>query len=125
MPSKRSERILKSIKDSGLSYGELSAITKIPKSALQRYATGETEKIPIDRIELIAKATNVKSEYLMGWDVPDESAHLAASLLTDKDAQKLYQLFIELSYEGRAKVFDYIVDLLKVPEYLADKKPNK
>ena len=27
--------------------------TNIPKSALQRYATGETEKIPITRIEVM------------------------------------------------------------------------
>ena len=66
--SERSKRILQSINDSGLSYGELSKLTNIPKSALQRYATGATEKIPIDRIESIAKATNVTAEYLLCWD---------------------------------------------------------
>lgn len=60
-------RILESLQKSELSYGELSNITGIPKSALQRYATGETGKIPIDRIEAIAKATNVSPSYLMGW----------------------------------------------------------
>ena len=65
---KRSERILKAISDSNLSYGQLSQITNIPKSALQRYATGQTEKVPIDRIEKIAKATGVSSSYLMGWE---------------------------------------------------------
>lgn len=63
-----SERILKSIKDAGLSYGELHERTGIPKSALQRYATGETEKIPLDRIEAIAKATEVSAAFLMGWE---------------------------------------------------------
>ena len=48
--SERSDRILHSIQRAGLSYNELSSLTQIPKSALQRYATGETEKIPIDRI---------------------------------------------------------------------------
>lgn len=57
--SQRSDRILHSIQRANLSYSELASLTKIPKSALQRYATGETEKIPIDRIEAIAKATNV------------------------------------------------------------------
>lgn len=66
--SERSDKILKAVRESKLSYGELSKLTGIPKSALQRYATGETEKIPIDRIELIARATGVSSEYLMGWD---------------------------------------------------------
>ena len=62
-----SNRILALIDEKGLSYGELSAMTKIPKSALQRYATGGTEKIPLPRIEAIAKALGVSSAYLIGW----------------------------------------------------------
>lgn len=62
-----SKRIKQAIDDSRLSYGELSKITGIPKSALQRYATGETEKIPLDRLELIAQATRVDTAYLLGW----------------------------------------------------------
>ncbi|MGN0107136.1 MAG: LexA family protein [Hominilimicola sp.] len=66
--SECSDRILAAIKRADLSYSELSALTDIPKSALQRYATGETEKIPIDRIEAIARAVDVSTQYLMGWD---------------------------------------------------------
>lgn len=61
-------RIYNAIQSSGLSYGELSNITKIPKSALQRYATGETEKCPLSRLEAIAQATGVSPAYLMGWE---------------------------------------------------------
>ncbi|MBQ9920556.1 MAG: hypothetical protein IJO52_00075, partial [Clostridia bacterium] len=68
MNSTISERILKVIQESNLSYGELSLITGIPKAALQRYATGTTLKVPIDRIELIAQATNTSAKYLMGWE---------------------------------------------------------
>ena len=64
----RSERIFAAMTERGLSYGELSRLTGIPKSALQRYATGETANIPIDRIEKIAEATGVAAEYLLGWD---------------------------------------------------------
>ena len=66
--SELSSKILALITEKGLSYGELAEITKIPKSALQRYATGSTEKIPIPRIEVIAKALGVSSAYLIGWD---------------------------------------------------------
>lgn len=62
------ERILSAIEESGLSYCELSKLTGISKSALQRYATGETSKVPIDRIEKIAKFTNVSVAHLMGWE---------------------------------------------------------
>lgn len=66
--STTAERILKAITKSGLSYAELSKCTNIPKSALQRYAVGETKNIPIDRIEAIAKATNVSAKYLLCWE---------------------------------------------------------
>lgn len=60
-----STRISNAIKNAGLSYAKLSKLTGISKSTLQRYSTGETEKISIDKLELIAKATNVPVEYLI------------------------------------------------------------
>lgn len=82
--SERSARILKSIVASNLSYGELSNLTGIPKSALQRYATGKTEKVPIDRLEAIAKATGVEAEYLMCWDKEDTKEEKAIADMIDK-----------------------------------------
>lgn len=64
-------RITKAMQKADLSYGELSKLTSIPKSALQRYATGETAKIPLDRIDAIAKATHVSAAYLLGWREDD------------------------------------------------------
>ncbi|MBQ7037746.1 MAG: helix-turn-helix transcriptional regulator [Clostridia bacterium] len=61
-------RILQAINAKEISYGELSKATGIPKSALQRYATGETRKIPLDRIQLIAQATGVSAAWIMGWE---------------------------------------------------------
>ena len=77
--SELSNRILNLILDKDLSYGELSRLTGIPKSALQRYATGETEKIPVDRLESIARALGTTSAYLMGWEEP------AAPVVSDAD----------------------------------------
>lgn len=64
--SETSNRILQLLSEKELSYGVLSEMTKIPKSALQRYATGETVKIPIERLEAIANALNTSVEYLTG-----------------------------------------------------------
>ena len=64
--SELSNRILNLILSKELSYAELSQRTGIPKSALQRYATGETEKIPADRLELIAKALGTTAADLLG-----------------------------------------------------------
>lgn len=66
--SEISEKILNLIQNKNVSYGDLSKHTGIPKSALQRYATGATEKIPFDRMELIAKALSADPAYLMGWE---------------------------------------------------------
>ena len=53
--------------ESVYSYPELERMTGIPKSTLQRYFTGETEKIPLSSLEKIAKAFDVDPAYLMGW----------------------------------------------------------
>mgnify|MGYP001625658429 FL=1 len=59
--------------NSGLSYMELEKRTGIPKSVLQRYAAGETKKIPVDAVERIARALDVSPAYLLGWqESPDE-----------------------------------------------------
>ncbi|MBQ3006788.1 MAG: helix-turn-helix transcriptional regulator [Clostridia bacterium] len=74
--SEISERILALIEQKDISYGELSKITNIPKSALQRYATGETPKIPIQRVEAIAKALGASAAYIMGWDDEPEDTKI-------------------------------------------------
>ena len=53
-----------------ISYGELARITGIPKSAIQRYATGATEKIPMDRLVRLAAALGVSVSSLS--DMPEE-----------------------------------------------------
>lgn len=61
----RAKRLSIAIKKSGLSYPELEKLTGIPKSSLQRYATGATKKIPIDYMEKIANALNIDPKYLI------------------------------------------------------------
>jgi len=63
-----SKRLLELIGRRGMSYSELAAKTGIPKSALQRYATGETAKIPLNRMEAMAEALKTTPAYLLGWE---------------------------------------------------------
>ena len=65
------KRILAEYTKSGYSYPELERLTGIPKSTLQRYFTGETEKMPLSSIEKIARAFEVDPAYLMGWKNKD------------------------------------------------------
>ena len=66
--SEQSERLLKVITDSKLTYVELEEKTGIAKSSIQRYATGNTKKIPVDAVKLIADATNSSAAWIMGWE---------------------------------------------------------
>ncbi len=60
-------RLYNSIQKSNLSYSELEKITGIAKSSIHRYATGQTQKIPLDAIEVLADALNVSAAWIMGW----------------------------------------------------------
>ena len=51
-----------------MSYQDLSDATGISKSTLQRYETGYIKKVPINQIEILAKALHTTPSYLMGWD---------------------------------------------------------
>ena len=58
------------MRDKKISIRELSEKTGIPKSAIQRYTSGVTEKIAIDRMKLMAEALGIDPAYVMGWDAP-------------------------------------------------------
>jgi len=65
-----SERLRIAIEESNLTYEKLGQLTGIAKSSIQRYATGNTKKIPIDAIEKLALHLNKSPIYLMGWSTP-------------------------------------------------------
>lgn len=62
------ERLMRLFVESRQTYRDVSKATGIPTSAIHRYLTGETPKIPIDRLEKLAAHFNTTTEYLMGWE---------------------------------------------------------
>lgn len=106
--NKTAERLKESIKKSGISQRELETITGIPHSAIQRYASGSTERIPSGRLLILASALNVSFSYLSGsdYEMAPEDAELIKSLghiypkedLPD-DVAALDVLFRELGWE--------------------------
>ncbi|MEG0874470.1 MAG: helix-turn-helix transcriptional regulator [Clostridiales bacterium] len=72
MNNATANEIIKRIKEKriekGLSYQQLADITKMSKSTLQRYETGEIENIPLHRLEVLANALGCTPAYLMGWE---------------------------------------------------------
>lgn len=74
------KRLQKLMTAQDLSYGELSKITGIPKSALHRYATGETEKEPIERAKQIAAALHTDTNYLLGFSPEAQIENIRAEI---------------------------------------------
>lgn len=65
-------RLLDLMASKRMSYQDLANITHIHKATLQRYFTGATKKVPIERIWPIAFALDTTPGYLMG-DTNDPS----------------------------------------------------
>lgn len=74
----------------GLSYQELSDLTGINKSTLQRYETGFIKKVPINKVQIIAKALNVTPGYLMGRENNKENQTYYLNPEAAKMAQEIY-----------------------------------
>lgn len=110
--SEQSQRLLKVILDSELSYVELEKKTGIAKSSIQRYASGATKKIPIDAVKLIADATNSSAAWIMGWD----DNHTEETCKTTEPT--VLQKYNRLNFVGQCKVDAYIDGLLENTVYL-------
>ena len=72
MPLSITDKLLTLMKEKNYSYADLEKLTSYSRSTLQRYFTGNTEKIPLDLIEEIAPIFGVTAAYLAGWedDIP-------------------------------------------------------
>lgn len=87
-----------------MSYQDLSDATQISKSTLQRYETGYIKKVPINQIEILAKALHTTPSYLMGWDTP-ASPSLSLTQQEEKHIKKYRQLS-----DMRRYVVDEVLD---------------
>lgn len=114
--SEISARILKIILKKDISYGELSEITGIPKSALQRYATGQTEKIPIDRLQSIAKALGTTAPYLMGWE--ETPAHKLPDNILPMPEMKKVPLLGSIACGAPILAEEHIEGYVEVPSHI-------
>lgn len=88
-----------------MSYQDLSDATQISKSTLQRYETGYIKKVPINQIEILAKALHTTPSYLMGWDAPPSS-----SLSLTQQEETHIKKYRQLDADGRERV-DYVLDM--------------
>lgn len=105
MSEKELTDLIERIKDRRLklemSYQDLSDATGISKSTLQRYETGYIKKVPINQIEILAKALHTTPSYLMGWDNNNNEARsLQPTKKVPKDLKKILE-DEEITLNGR------------------------
>lgn len=100
-------RLRAAINSSGLSYREIGNKLNLTASTIQRYATGQTKKIPVETLHKIAIVCGVTPEYIMGW--AESPAQIEE---TDLESQLKIALF-----SGDIKVTDEMWN--KVKEFAA------
>ena len=118
------KRIKQVMDERDLSYGQLSELTHIPKSSLQRYVTGSTPKIPIDVIQEIESALNLRKGTLLGWeDTADAEPQTTLPRQTGEHLslpsiqQKILSNCQQLNETGQKKVLDFSGDLIDSGKY--------
>ena len=124
----RTRRINEAIAKSGYSYPELEKITGIPKSTIQRYATGGTQKTDFDVVEIIASAINADTQYLLCWETESEISQETQNAIDlvkkDEDVQCYINALGELTEAQRQLVINLSLDNIKNIKN-ADKEDNK
>ena len=78
-------RLLAAYEESGLSYSELSRLTGIPKSMIQRYLAGNVERIPIERMDSLCKVFHLDINELLGWSEPDRDGRIMRSVTPEQN----------------------------------------
>lgn len=94
------------------------------KQTVQKYESGLIKNIPIDKIELLAKALNTTPLDLLGWHYYDlKYPNLKKELeeyeknTNSLEEQTLLDDFNKLNDLGKRKVITYTKDLTEMPKY--------
>ena len=100
-----SQRIRNQMQKLGLSYGELAERSGLAKSAVHRYATGLTDKIPTEALEKLSHALGVQPAYLTGWESERPStlaAHFEGEEFTEDELREIED-FVRFVKSKRSK----------------------
>ena len=100
-------RLKEMIKKSGLSQRDLELKTGIPHSAIQRYAAGKTDRIPISRFESLASALGTTADYLLGWNKNNTTSESESGR-----ANEFIKLFERLSDDQQKLIIETIKAIL-------------
>lgn len=84
-------RLRRAIGAKGFSYARLERLTGIPKSCIQRYATGTTKEIPAGKVKILADALDVDLLWMMGQPVNEEEKEEKKTVENNDQTYTLYE----------------------------------
>ena len=96
----------------GYSYADIAKITGLPKSSIQRFLTGTTEKFPLEFLEPICNALQISAAEAMGWDDPVVVSATLEQPITNlsPEEQILVKAYREAMPEYQAVVMDILAN---------------
>lgn len=110
-------RLKRAILSSELNYYELEKLTKIPKSAIQRYASGKTKKIPVQRLETLSKVLHVSMNYLLGQEPSEKPPPSPFLQAVTESENELLRYGRKLNEVGLERLTEYAGMLSQNPKY--------
>ena len=101
---------------------ELGSRIGVGKSAVQKYEADAVKEIKYSTIVKICSALNVPPSMLMGVNEAPSDDELLSSLdaVIGAGARELVSKFDQLNREGRIKLLDMAIDLVKIMDYRRD-----
>lgn len=72
-------KIREARKNIGFSMAELGKLVNLHESTVQRYEDGEIKSLDVEKLTEFAKALNISSAYLVGWDDKTEEKNTTAA----------------------------------------------
>lgn len=75
-----SKRLLQAYEESGKTYTDLSNLTGIPRSMIQRYLSGNIDRIPIERLQALCSVFRLDINELLGWSDPNTDGKINRSI---------------------------------------------
>lgn len=104
-------------KEIGLSAEQVAAALDISPATIYRYERGDIEKMPGDRLPLLAKVLQTTPAYLMGWSGPETIENLPPISPATPVLQALAESVAQLNDEGQEKLVEYADDLVSSGKY--------
>ena len=106
-------------KEIDLSAERVAEILGVSPATIYRYENGDIEKVPGDRLALIAKALQTTPAYLMGWEDADNQMgkEMPANIIPMPEMKKL-PLIGAIACGQPILAEEHIEDYVDVPKYI-------